>query len=167
MSSTRCTIRPDVWGPFSLLFSPNRSGGSGGKVPLSSVPGLHCSGEGVNLPIGDSLLGRGGGSGEEIVATLISTLVSASHCSPWGSEVMEGLSLGLPVEEGAVTNSPSGGPSRLTAKCLVLQSLEVTGLQMSPSPLGSGFAPSPSLQLCWWMGQAGKRVCLSLSPPHL
>lgn len=55
------------------------------------------------MPIGDSPLGRGGGSGEEIVATLISTLVSASHCSPWGSEVMEGLSLGLPMEEGAVT----------------------------------------------------------------
>lgn len=85
-------------------FSPNRSGGAGGRVPLSSVPGLHCSGEGVNLPVGDSPVGRGGGSGREIEqATLISALISASHCSPWGSEVMEGLSLGLHREEGAVT----------------------------------------------------------------
>lgn len=55
------------------------------------------------MPIGDSPVGRGGGSGGEIAATLISALISASHCSPWGSEVMEGLSLGLHTEEGAVT----------------------------------------------------------------
>lgn len=94
---------PRCVGPVFPPFLTQQKWGIWGKVSLSSVPGLHCSGEGVNLPIGDSLLGRGGGSGEEIVATLISTLVSASHCSPWGSEVMEGLSLGLPMEEGAVT----------------------------------------------------------------
>lgn len=91
-----CYARPS-------FFSPNRSGGTWGTVPQNSVPGLHCSGEGVNLPIGDSPVGRGGGSGGEIAATLISALISASHCSPWGSEVMEGLSLGLHTEEGAVT----------------------------------------------------------------
>ena len=90
-----CCTRP------SSFSHPTEGGGD--KVPLSSVPGLHCSGERVNLPIGDSLSERGGGSGGEIVATLISALVSASHCSPWGSEVMEGLSLGLHKEKGAVT----------------------------------------------------------------
>lgn len=81
-------------------------------------------------------MGRGGGSGGEIAATLISALISASHCSPWGSEVMEGLSLGLHTEgRGQSLNSPSGGPSRLTAKCLALQSLEVKRLQTSPFPL--------------------------------
>lgn len=49
-------------------------------------------------------MGRGGGSHREIEqATLILALISASHCSPWGSEVMEGLSLGLHREEGVVT----------------------------------------------------------------
>ena len=86
------------------FLTQQKCGGTGGRVPLSSVPELHCSGEGVNLPGGDSPVGRGGGSHREIEqATLISALISASHCSPWGSEVMEGLSLGLHREEGVVT----------------------------------------------------------------
>lgn len=55
VSSSRCATFPDVWGPFSLLcqaelfFSPNESAEAEDRVSPSSVPGLPCSGEGVNF----------------------------------------------------------------------------------------------------------------------
>jgi hypothetical protein len=72
--STRCAIFPDVRPSFpavlccAWLFLTQQKQGS---LPSpSSVPGLQCSGEGVNLPVGDSLrltVGERRGSSGEIV----------------------------------------------------------------------------------------------------
>lgn len=111
-------------------------------------------------------MGRGGGSHGEIEqATLISALISASHCSPWGSEVMEGLSLGLHREEGWSPNSPSVGLSRLTAKSLALQSLEVRGLQTSPFPLGSGYLVFAPLHAFISVGAEGWEEFVPVTDP--